>query len=384
MNVSPNFESNADNITDNTTPQSADTTLTISVITTIKETAEDSQSSESSRDSGTASPPTPLAISAAEELTEEEYASLPSLVNLSHNEWDLYVVIDPKTLSVLSTDLNAVSISGEENSCMEECQSSLANINKVIEDTNNYIFATKSTAYLRQSTNATDFMINPNDNYWSSESSPFYTLTAIKPRTSLPLSYVDNQCSQDLSNGCSPLISSLKDRTSVTGISDNSLCIFGALKSCANINTNSNSVNHSIAGSVADSSLKKLSKVFGNSSLLKAKANSHSLSAGSHRQKSGFVFRQNSLLRRLSLDNNRLRTPSKMSVQRLASSLQKRKHSPDYSPPSKHLRSSLWRRKPLATKEQISFTRSLKQLAVGRLTRSRLRPMKLLKAFHKK
>ena len=173
----------------------------------------------------------------------------------------------------------------------------MANINKVIGDTNNYIFG-KGTAYLRQSTHSNDLMINPNDNFWSN-SSPFYTMTALKPRTPLPLSYVDNQySSQELSNSCSPLIS-VKDRTS-SAISDNSLCIYGAFKSCANINTNSTSVNLSITGS-ADSNLKKLSKVWANcaanQSVIKSTVNGLQR-VDNYKQKNRLVYRHYRLLRR--------------------------------------------------------------------------------------
>ncbi|CAG2163000.1 unnamed protein product [Oppiella nova] len=374
VNLPPNFQTNdnnvfeaIDNSNSNSNPQTIETTTNID--------DNDSQSNESSRDSGTSSPPTPTVISASDELTEEEYAALPSLVNLSQNEWELHVVIDPKNLSVNSTDLNAVSISGEENSCLMSGQSSLANINKVIEENtslNNYIYS--KTGFLRHHSqtpngimngmNGSDCVLTPTDNYWS-ESSSYYQMTSIKPRTSLPLSLVDNH-SPVVGVNYSPLIS-LNDRnTSSMGDNihgSNSLCIFGAL---SNATHNPN-----------DNAFQKLSKVFSQSN---NEIKSDDTISGDRKKRS--ILRHSRLLRRISIDSN----GAKVRQTLLASRGVKRKCSSDYSPPSKHLRSSLWTR-PLVSKEHLmrmSFTRSLKQLAVGRLTRSRLRPIKLLKSFSKK
>ena len=330
----------------------------------------DSPIDESSRDSGTDSPPTPLAVAAGEDLSDEEYFSLPSVVNLSQNEWELFVVIDPKTLSVLSTDFNAVSISGEENNCVEECQSSLANLNKVIgsdDSLNNYIYGHRSGSFRPQPNGSlgTDFMINYSNNYWT-DSNSFYSLPSVRSRTSLPLSYVDNTLS-------SPLVDS-KDRSS-----DQNLCIFGALTSSSINNAINNDSNY----------LKKLSKVLTNGN----EVNSGSLSARksvvtngvvTEQKRPRVVLRHSRLLKRISIDN---KFSPRASLHRGLALKRKHSSSPsDYSPPSKHLRSSLWTR-PLISREQVmrmSFTRSLKQLAVGRLTRSRLRPLKLLRASNKK
>lgn len=321
---------------------------------------------ESSRDSGTDSPPTPLAITACEDLTDDEYYSLPSVVNLSQNEWELFVVIDPKNLSVLSTDFNAVSISGEENACVEECQSSLANLTKVIEDQslNNYIYGHRSGA-LRPQTNGSDFVLNYSSNYWT-DSNSFYSLPSIRSRTSLPLSYTDNGMS-------SPLVDP-KDRLQSP---DPSLCIFGALQSNSMSNSITNDNNY----------LKKLSKVLTNGSNNELNTKSALsprktvTSEAKDHKRPRVVLRHSRLLKRISLDN-KLSKASPL-AQRLALKRKLSSSPSDYSPPAKHLRSSLWTR-PLVTKEQVmrmSLTRSLKQLAVGRLTRSRLRPLKLLKSL---
>lgn len=81
-----------------------------------------------------------------------------------------------------------------------------------------------------------------------------------------------------------------------------------------------------------------------------------------------------------SLVNRMFATPThrrtrKVQTRKAMTTPKKRKRisiSSDFSPPSKHLRSSSWSR-VIVTKEQLTFTRGLKQLAVGRLTRSRLR-----------
>ncbi|XP_054166990.1 dentin sialophosphoprotein-like [Oppia nitens] len=386
-NTKPNIESfSSDLSTDSSSLPTNDTTTTTTTTTSMCESTNivddtDGQSSESSRDSGTSSPPTPTMIAGVcDELTDEEYAALPSLVNLSQNEWELYVVIDPKNLSVDDNspyDLNNVSAISDENSCLVETQSSLANINKVIGDNtplNQYLINKTGLTTPHYSSQQTMNNSNSFDNnntsskYWPNASN-YIQMTSLKPRTSLPLSYADNHLqtsSPMISNGRNSNSSSSSSTYSSLMISpniDRNLCIFGAINGTDDTNDTENS-------------FQKLSKLFSQSNNISQEIKiDNKLCA----KKNTNIFRHRRLLRRLTIDNNSSTKLRSQSASR--SSLKRKRCSSDYSPPSKHLRSSLWTR-PVVSKEQImkmSFTRSLKQLAVGRLTRSRLRPMKMLK-----
>ncbi len=320
LNSENNFHSS------NTDSQTANQTITEETNSDF----DDNQLNESSRDSGTVSP---IAITTSDQLTDEEYAALPSLVNLSQNQWELFVEIDPKNLDSKTTNFSVLTNSEDNNSL-------------------NYIYcksSTKQQLTLNCSQNNSS-QIKLTDHYWS-ENSNYFTLTSIKPRTSLPYTFDDNHSTNysHVSN----------NRSSI----DDNLNIFGPLKTQSNNNNNNTPIDSKVFSQFHES----------NNELINKNLNDY------NNRSREFCLRNSTLLRRITIDNKH----NKPRVTLPPRSATKRKYSPDFSPPSKHLRSSLWTR-PLVSKEQLmklSFTRSLKQLAVGRLTRSRLRPIKLLKSF---
>lgn len=292
---------------------------------TVEECEEydDYKNNESSRDSGTESP---VENNCADQLTDEEYAALPSLVNVSQNQWELFVEIDPKNIN--SKTSNIVVSDGFENSNED---------NKEENAINNYIY---NKSFIKHPLNTNEMPVN-DTNFWS-QNDNYLTLTSIKPRTSLPLNFGDNHSDNSFL---------LKDNNR-TASNSNNLYIFDALKSDNNFNNTQND--------------NKMSQIYEENNQLNEKNISDEK-----------IINNEYCLRRISIDNNKvgLRIRPKTGT--------KRRYSSDFSPPSKHLRSSLWTR-PLVSKQQLmklNFTRSLKQLAVGRLTRSRLRPIKILKSF---